>query len=349
MNTKIYKLNREDIDYGIIEAAAEEIRQGELVAFPTETVYGLGADGLNPRALEKIFKAKGRPQDNPLILHVADYDQVEELVQFIGEDARRVMDAFWPGPITILFKKSDKVPYEATAGLDTVAIRMPEDKIALELIRRSKRPIAAPSANLSGRPSPTRAEHVKIDLDGRLETILDGGSTGIGLESTVVDLSSKEAMILRPGGIGYEDLRKIVPNITIDSSIISEGEDIVPRSPGQKYRHYAPRSEMFLYSGDLDRVVNRINLELEDYLNRGYKVGIMATDESKDRYSGGSVISMGSRENKETIAHNLFKVLRDFDKLEVDIILAEAVEKSGIGTAIMNRLIKAASGNIFTV
>lgn len=349
MNTKIYKLSRDNIDCEIIKLAAEDIKDGKLVAFPTETVYGLGADGLNPNAIEKIFKAKGRPQDNPLILHVYNIEQVEELVEEINDNTKKVMEKFWPGPLTILFKKSDLVPNEITAGLDTVAIRMPEDKIALRLIEESNTAIAGPSANLSGRPSPTTAEHVKIDLEGKIDTIIDGGSTGIGLESTVVDLSGDEPMILRPGGITFEQLKEIIPNITVDSSIIKEGENIVPKSPGQKYRHYAPKSKMILYNGEVDNIVSNINIEIEEYLNKGYKVGVMATDETMDRYVGGEIISMGTRSNRETIAHNLFKVLRDFDELDVDIILGEGVPKSGIGIAIMNRLMKAASGNIFTV
>lgn len=349
MNTKICMIDRKNVDEEILKSASDEIKKGNLVAFPTETVYGLGADGLNGEAVKKIFEAKGRPQDNPLILHVANFEQLNTLAREVNEDAKKVMEKFWPGPITILFKKSELVPSEITAGLDTVAVRMPSDEVALKLIEMSNTAIAAPSANLSGRPSPTTADHVKLDLDGKISMILDGGSTGIGLESTVVDLSGENPMILRPGGVTFEDLKETLPNITVDAGIIKEGDDVVPKSPGQKYRHYAPKSTLYLYDGDLESIVNKINENIKEYEEKGYTVGVMGTDETIQSYNSGKIISMGSRKDKETIAHNLFKVLRDFDELEVDIIFGECVENSGIGIAIMNRLMKASAGNIFTV
>jgi len=349
MYTKIIKIDENNIDKNLIGEAVRIIKNGGLVAFPTETVYGLGANGLDEEAVKKIFIAKGRPQDNPLILHVYSTDQVEDLVEEIPPVAKLCMDKFWPGPLTIILKKSPKVPDIISAGLDTVAIRMPENKIALEIIRLSNTPIAAPSANTSGKPSPTSARHVIEDLMGRIDMIVDGGDTGIGLESTVLDLSTDIPMILRPGGVTKEDLSKTIPNITIDSSIIKEDEKLIPKSPGQKYRHYAPKAEMFVFSGQVDSIVEAIIVNTEKYTKEGKRVGIICTDETKNFYKEGVIISMGSRKNKETIARNLFNTLRTFDHLDVDIILAEGVDLSNLGIAIMNRMMKAASGKIIKV
>ena len=349
METKIIKINKENIDKNLIIDAANTIKNSGIVAFPTETVYGLGANGLDENAAKKIFAAKGRPQDNPLILHVYSIEQVEELVQEIPDVAKKCMDEFWPGPLTILLPKSSKVPDIITAGLTTVAIRMPKNRIALELIKESNVPIAAPSANISGRPSPTSAKHVIDDMMGKIDMIIDGGETGIGLESTVLDLSGEIPMILRPGGVTREDLEKIIPNVTIDFAIIKEDENIVPKSPGQKYRHYAPKSEMLVFTGNVERIVETVTSKTKEYINNGKKVGIISTDETKEFYNEGIVISMGSRKNKETIAHNLFNTLRLFDEKNVDIILAEGVELSDIGTAIMNRMMKASGGRIIKV
>ncbi|MBU5436743.1 threonylcarbamoyl-AMP synthase [Tissierella sp. MSJ-40] len=346
METRIVKVNKENIERDLILKAANIIEEGKLVAFPTETVYGLGANGLDEEAVRKIFLAKGRPQDNPLILHVYSIDQVKELVEYIPNIAVKCMEKFWPGPLTILFKKSQLVPDIITAGLDTVAIRMPNHLIALELIELSGVPIAAPSANLSGKPSPTLASHVIEDLMGKIDMIIDGGSTGVGLESTVLDLSGDIPMILRPGGVTLEDLKEVIPHITQDITIIKEDENIIPKSPGQKYRHYAPRAEMFLFSGCVDNIVEKINEYANKYEDEGKKVGIMATEETKSFYKSGIVKVVGSRENKETIAHNLFNTIRLFDEENVDIILAEGIDLSNIGTAIMNRMMKAAGGKV---
>ncbi|MCK9443990.1 MAG: L-threonylcarbamoyladenylate synthase [Tissierellaceae bacterium] len=349
METRIVKIDENHIDKGLMEEAVEIIKNGGLVAFPTETVYGLGANGLNEEAVRKIFQAKGRPQDNPLILHVHSTQQVKELVVEIPEIARICMEKFWPGPITFLLKRSQIVPDIITAGLDTVAIRMPENKIALELIRMANTPIAAPSANISGRPSPTSANHVIDDLMGKVHMIIDGGKTGVGLESTVLDLSGDLPMILRPGGVTKEELSQIIPNIAIDSSIMREGEGIVPKSPGQKYRHYAPKAEMIVYNGEIHSIVEAIRDNTKRYKEIGKSVGIICTDETKGLYTHGYIISMGSRKNKETIARNLFNILRTLDGKEIDIILAEGVELSDLGIAIMNRMMKAASGNVIDV
>ena len=346
IQTKIIKVNEKNPEKDLISLGANVINEGGLVAFPTETVYGLGANGLNEEAVKKIFIAKGRPQDNPLILHVSSIEQVESLVEFIPAEARILMEKFWPGPLTMLFKRSSLVPDIITAGLDTVAIRMPNHSIALELIKKSGVPIAAPSANTSGKPSPTLAAHVMEDLNGKIDMIIDGGSTGIGVESTVLDLSVHDPMILRPGGITLEELRKINPKVVEDLSIIKDDKNIIPKSPGQKYRHYAPKAEMIVFTGEVQNIVDAINEYTYKCIDQGKTVGIMATEETKDRYKKGIIISVGSRRDKKTIAHNLFNTIRLFDEKKVDIILSEGVESSYIGTAIMNRLKKASGGNI---
>lgn len=346
MNTITIKIEIENIDGEDLKHAAGIIKSGGIVAFPTETVYGLGANGLDTEAVEKIFKAKGRPADNPLILHVCALSQVESLVEEISDTARMCMAQFWPGPLTILFKRSELVPDIVSAGLDTVAIRMPDNGIALKLIELSETPIAAPSANLSGRPSPTSFKHVKEDMMGKIDMIIDGGSTGIGLESTVLDLSGDLPMILRPGGVTLEQLKNLIPNIVFDKSIIDNSSSIIPKSPGQKYRHYAPKSEMILFGGDLGKVVDEIKKLSKAYLLDGKKVGIMCTDQTEDLYEDGIIISLGSRDEESTIAQSLFDTLRRFDEEGVDIILAESMDMSNLGSAIMNRLKKAASGKI---
>jgi len=347
MKTEIVKINKKDMDENLINKAAHIIHNGGVVAFPTETVYGLGADGLNKRAVEKIFKAKTRPSDNPLILHISSIDELFPLVQEVPDLAYRLIEKFWPGPLTLILKKSKQVPDIITAGLDTVAVRMPDHPIASSLIATAKRPIAAPSANISGRPSPTRAEHVVEDMMGKIDMIIDGGETGVGLESTVLDLSSSTPTILRPGGVTYEELKKVLPNLGQDESIIEPDE--TPLSPGQKYRHYAPKAEMHLYIGDLEKIIETINKDSLQLIGQGKKVGIMATEESKAGYKKGIVKVVGSRKKMETIANNLFKTIREFDKEDVDIILAEGVGLDNIGTAIMNRMIKASGGKLINI
>ena len=349
IRTRIIDVDSLKPEGGLVSEGAKLIRGGKLVAFPTETVYGLGANGLDPEAVANIFTAKGRPQDNPLILHVGSIDQAEELAADISKKGRKLMHKFWPGPLTLLFKKSHRVPNIITAGLDTVAIRMPSHPIALKLIEMSGVPIAAPSANRSGRPSPTMANHVIEDLSGRIDMIIDGGPTGVGLESTVLDMTSEPPIILRPGGIISEDLHGLVPEIIEDLNTIQYDEDMIPKSPGQKYRHYAPRARLILFIGGVDAMVESISRHRDSYISEGKKVGIMATDETMDAYGGDMVISMGSRGNDNTIAHNLFNTIRTLDSKGVDIILCEGMEMSGMGTAIMNRLKRAATGNIIRV
>lgn len=347
MNTKILKIDKDNIDREMILESANAIREGELVAFPTETVYGLGANGLDEDAVKKIYIAKGRPSDNPLILHISSGEELQPLVKDIPPIAYKCMERFWPGPLTMIFKKSEIIPSIITGGLDTVAIRMPSHPIASALISASGVPIAAPSANTSGRPSPTNAEHVMEDMKEKIPIIIDGGNTGIGLESTVLDLSVENPMILRPGGITLEDLREIIPNVTQDRSIVQK--DAVPKSPGQKYRHYAPKAEMILFTGRVDDMVEEINNRVDKLIFQGKKVGIIATDETKNRYNRGLVVVSGSRKEPETIAANLFSVIRGFDKEDIEIILAEGVAVDNIGMAIMNRMIKAAGGKIINL
>ncbi len=346
METRIIKVDEKNPEKELIEQAAELIRNGKLVAFPTETVYGLGANGLDKEAASRIFVAKGRPQDNPLILHVSSIEEVKPLVKHIPKKAEEVAEKYWPGPLTMIFERSSLIPDVITGGLDTVAIRMPNHPVALALIKASGVPIAAPSANTSGKPSPTLAQHVIEDLYGKVDMVIDGGATGVGLESTVLDLTSEIPTILRPGGVTLEDLKPIIPNVTLDLSIIKEGENIIPKSPGQKYRHYAPKADMTVYCGKIEDVVEVINAKARELMEEGKRVGIMATDETKNRYQEGMVISVGTRRDKRTIAHNLFNVLRLFDEKGVDVILSEGVEFEGLGIAIMNRMKKASGGKI---
>lgn len=349
IETIVEKVEKDNPDIKTIYKAADIIKKGGVVAFPTETVYGLGANSFDDKAIDKIFIAKGRPQDNPLILHVNNVEEVYLLVETVDKRAKKVMESFWPGPLTLIFKKSEKVSKKLTGGLSTVAIRMPKHKIASEIIKYSKVPIAAPSANLSGKPSPTNAEHVIRDLYGKVDMIIDGGDTGIGVESTVLDISQDIPTILRPGGVTYEDLIKIFPKVEYDQSIIKDDEDIVPKSPGQKYKHYAPKAKMIVFSGNIEDIPSAIKKYSKKAKEEGKKLGIMVTEETKKEYSGENILVVGSRKEKDTIAKNLFKVLRQFDDLNVDIILAEGVDTTGIGTAIMNRMKKACGGNIIKV
>lgn len=344
METKIIKIDKDKFDLEDLKEAAEIIKRSGIVAFPTETVYGLGANGLNEEAVKKIYKAKGRPSDNPLILHIGEVEQLESLVKELPETALKCIQAFWPGPLTIILRRKTIVPDIITAGLTTVAVRMPENPIARALINLAKVPIAAPSANLSGRPSPTSGKHVMEDMLGKIEMIIDGGETGIGLESTVLDLSEELPIILRPGGITYEDLKKVLPDVIEDKANLEK--DLLPKSPGQKYRHYAPKAEMILFTGDLENIISNIKKHTDKSNIEYKKVGIMATDETKDNYSNAIVKSLGTRKDKKTIANSLFNILREFDNLDVDIIFAEGVDLDHIGLAIMNRMMKASGGKI---
>lgn len=343
METKILnaKSDKENLD---LQEAADIIKNDGLVVFPTETVYGLGANGLSPKAIRKIFEAKNRPQDNPLILHISDQEQVLDLVKAIPPMAQDCMDMFWPGPLTLIFERSDLVPDEITAGLDTVAIRMPSNPIARKLIATAGVPIAAPSANLSGKPSPTRLSHVLMDMDGKVDLIIDGGETERGIESTVLDVSETPPMILRPGSITKEDLEVLLGEVGQDKSTIDTEAGMVPKSPGQKYKHYAPKAEAILFAGDLENVAKEVNRRIQE---EHRKVAVLATTETKDLYEGADVlIDMGSREHLEEVAKNLYNSLRECDEQEVDIIFVEGFEFHDLGVGIMNRLLKACGGKV---
>ncbi len=348
MKTLLLKVNAEKPDAEKIQIAAEIIRKGGLVAFPTETVYGLGADALNPEAVLALFEAKKRPLDNPPIVHVADQKEVYRLVLEVPPKAKVLMDKFWPGPLTLIFKHSSIVPKETVAGLDTIAIRIPKHKIALELIRQSHCPIAAPSANLAGKPSPTIAQHVYEDLEGQIDAIIDGGATNIGVESTVVDLSVEPPILLRPGGTPFEALKKALVDLKLHPFVEAEQELSLKqiRSPGMKHKHYAPKAEVILVEGKIPAVSAKIKTLSESYKAEGKKVGILATDETQTNYRADVVKSLGSRSNLATIAQNLFRLLREVDAENVDVIIAEGVSSEGLGLAVMNRLRKASAYHI---
>jgi L-threonylcarbamoyladenylate synthase len=349
MNTKVVMVDENNLDKNIIEEAGTVIREGGLVAFPTETVYGLGANALDEEAVKKIFVAKGRPQDNPLIVHVADFD-LEPLVKNIPEVAIKLMESFWPGPLTIILEKSELIPDVTSAGLSSVGIRMPSNNISRELIRAAGVPIAAPSANISGRPSPTEASRCVEDLEGRVDFILGGGSCQVGLESTIVDCTSNPPCVLRPGGVTLDMLRKVDSAIYIDPAVMKKAEgNFKPKAPGMKYRHYAPKAPMKIVQGDLQKTIEIIKEIVQNSIDENKQVGILATEESIDKYPQGMVISLGSRMDVESIGKNLFEALRLFDDAGVDIILSEAFEEDGFGTAVMNRLKKSAGYDIIQV
>ncbi|GAB6099501.1 L-threonylcarbamoyladenylate synthase [Halanaerocella petrolearia] len=328
---------------------AKLLQQGKLVAFPTETVYGLGANALDNQAVKRIFQAKGRPADNPLIVHIAQQEELEDLIiGDIPKQAQKLIDQFWPGPLTLVLPKAEQIPEVTTGGLDTVAVRMPNHPLAKELISKAKRPLAAPSANLSGRPSPTLAQHVFADLQGRISGIVDGGQTGIGVESTVLDLSQETPTLLRPGGVTYEMLEDILDEVEVDPAVEAEvnNESKQAISPGMKYKHYAPQADVILVEGNPDQISTKIK---ELIRSEEGKIGVMATTELSNRYQQAIVKEMGSRANLREVSSNIFKLLRSLDKQGVDKIIVEGLPKTGLGLAIMNRLRKAAGYNIIKV
>lgn len=348
MNTKVVKISdKTHVKEEELREAAKILREGGLVAFPTETVYGLGANALNEEAAKKIYAAKGRPSDNPLIAHISCMEELPALVKRIPEAGKKLAEKYWPGPLTMVFPKSAAVPYGTTGGLETVAVRMPSDPVANGLIRMAGVPVAAPSANTSGRPSPTKAEHVIEDMNGKIEMIIDGGEVGIGVESTIVDVSGDVPTLLRPGAITMEMLRETLGTVEIDPAIAGPLKaDVKPKAPGMKYRHYAPKAEMILVEGEAGPVVEYINRGVREALEAGKKAGIICTEETRKFYQDGTVQVIGSREHEETVAHNLYAVLREFDELDVDCIFSEGFSEDQLGQAIMNRLCKAAGYHI---
>ncbi len=342
MKTRIEKIDKLHIDEKIMKRAGKVLRKGGLVAFPTETVYGLGANALDEAAAKKTYAAKGRPSDNPLIVHIADVEKLDTIALQVSEKARKVMEVFWPGPLTLIFEKTDRVPFGTTGGLRTVAVRMPADEIALALIRAGGGFVSAPSANTSGRPSPTSAEHVADDLNGKIDMILDGGSVDIGVESSILDMTVEPPMILRPGAITKEMLEEVIGEVTIDQTLISEDSGQAPKAPGMKYRHYAPKAQLMIVEGETGEVVKAIKQIAYEQTRLGYRVGIIATNETVNSYTAGVVKNIGTRSNEHSIAKNLYKVLREFDEEDVSYIYSEVFDEAGIGNAIMNRLEKAA-------
>jgi len=321
MTTGIIKINPDNFKGEELEEACHILKDGGLVAFHTETVYGLGGDALNPLAASKIYSAKGRPSDNPLIVHIACIESLYDIAE-VTEDGLKLAKAFWPGPLPLFFKKKETVPPQTTGGLDTVAVRMPCHAVARELIKRSGVYIAAPSANLSGRPIPTQAKHVIEDLDGRIDIIIDGGSPDIGIESTIVDVSGSKAVILRPGYITKDMLKDVLCDVSTDPAIegILPQKDIVAKAPGMKYRHYAPKGQLLIVEGSPDRVARKINSLVSEKDTEGYKTAVIATDETKDKYKCNIIKSIGTRKSENSIAASLYNILREMDYMEVQYI-----------------------------
>lgn len=346
MKAKLIRMTEDEINMPALKEAGEILKNGGLVGFPTETVYGLGGNALDPDASRKIYAAKGRPSDNPLIVHIADMDALPAIVREIPEKARILAERCWPGPLTMIFPKADIVPMETTGGLDTVAVRLPSNKIARELIRQAGGYVAAPSANVSGRPSPTTAEHVAEDLGDRIEMIIDGGLVQIGLESTIVDCTEETPMILRPGFLNQEKLEEILGSVQLDPGLLHETEHVRPKAPGMRYRHYAPRGKLSIVEGTSDHVVAEIRRLTSENLRLGKQVGIICTEETRNFYTEGHVLSIGTRREEETIARHLYEVLRQFDEIGVDVIFSESFRTPQMGMAIMNRLLKAAGHTV---
>ncbi len=339
--TKVWKIYdaQKKASVAAIKEVADRLIKGEVIAFPTETVYGLGANALDNKAVEKIFIAKGRPSDNPLIVHIANIEQLSELTDEVNEASQLLINEFWPGPLTIVFKKKDGISDLVTAGLNTVAVRMPNHPIALAILREVGIPIAAPSANRSGKPSPTSAEHVLNDLDGRIEGIVDSGASGVGIESTVIDVSGDIPLILRPGGVTIEELRATVGEVEIDNEKENNNH---PRSPGMKYKHYAPKGQLIIIKEKEDKVINKINQQIIDQIKLGKSVGVLTLEGHKDKFANADlVLAYGKKDNLYPLAEHLYDALRQFDINDINYIIVEGVEEKGIGYTIMNRLSKA--------
>ena len=349
MKAEIVAMTAEAIDKEAIARGGEILKKGGLVAFPTETVYGLGGNALDPMASRKIYAAKGRPSDNPLIVHIADIKALDPIVKSIPDKARLLAEKFWPGPLTMIFERSNLVPLETTGGLESVAVRFPSDPIAAALILAAGGYVAAPSANTSGRPSPTTAQHVEEDLGDAIDMIIDGGPVGIGLESTIVDFTEEVPVVLRPGYISLEMLKEVLGDVRMDKGLIKPDSGIRPKAPGMKYRHYAPKADLAIVEGPTEAVIKAINQFVKEDAANGLQSGIIATEETISQYPNGIVKCIGSRAAEETIAHNLYEVLREFDQCQVSRIYSEAFYTPKMGQAIMNRLLKAAGHKIINI
>lgn len=351
MNTILQKIdkNNPQNDIAVLQKAAYVLKNNGLVAFPTETVYGLGANALNEECVKKIYLAKGRPSDNPLIIHISEIEEIYKLVSHIPKKALCLMQNFWPGALTIVLKKSDIIPYATAGGLDTVAIRLPNNNIARALIKECGFPIAAPSANISGKPSPTNATHVFKDLNGKIDMILDGGNCELGLESTVVEVLEDKVTILRPGNITKEMIEEICGQVFIDKAILQKDLNVLPKSPGMKYKHYAPKGEITIFNGAIENVCEKIlNLLSEDNENC---VAILCEEAlfKYKQFEKYKTLNIGSIKNEAQIAKNLFYMLRECDNINAKKIYIQSFNDTGIGFAIMNRLKKAAAYNIINV
>ena len=343
MKTEIIKIEKDNIDLKLIKTTAEIIKNGGLVAFPTETVYGLGADGLNSIAVDKIFKAKERPADNPLILHISNLNQLDHIAKNITAKSKLLINTFWPGPLTLVLSKKNIVPSNVTCGLKTVAVRMPNHPVALRLIEYSGTPIAAPSANLSGKPSPTKSMHVIEDLNNRINAIIDSNGVMEGLESTVLDMTGKVPEILRPGSISYEDLKTVLGKIIIDKSLDSKNKKTIPKSPGQKYRHYSPDAKIILIRGNQKKVAEYINRALLNDKKNNILSTALCTKNTAKFVDSAEISAKGCHNDYKELARDLYDDLRYFDKLALDKVYVEAVREKGLGFALMNRLNKASS------
>ena len=351
METKIVKIDAERDGFTAqeeesLQEAGRILQEGGLVAFPTETVYGLGGDALNPESSRKIYAAKGRPSDNPLIIHIASMEALHLIVKEMNARVKKVAESFWPGPLTIILPKSDAVPEETTGGLQTVAVRLPSHPVARKLIECAGGYVAAPSANVSGKPSPTLAKYVIEDMDGRIDMIIDGGEVGIGLESTIVDLTVDPPQILRPGYITQEMLNEVLGQVDVDKTILDNSSGLAPKAPGMKYRHYAPKGDLTIVTGDAEDVVAYINGQAAAFDAAGKKVGIIASDEMLQQYHAAIVKNIGNRLDETAIARNLYRILREFDEEGAEVIFSEAFDDGGMGQAIMNRLLKAAGHKV---
>ncbi len=354
MNTLLLTVDIQNPNNNInkLQEASSILHKGGLVACPTETVYGLCANALDGDAVKSTYVAKGRPSDNPLIIHISDIDMLNKLVTKIPNKAKKLMDRFWPGALTIIFNKSDIVPYQTTGGLETVAIRMPSNKIMRELIKISELPLSAPSANLSGKPSPTTAKYVIEDMNGVIDCIIDGGKCQYGVESTIIDCTRETPVLLRPGSITVDMITEVIGAIEVDKTIIGKvTEQNKPKAPGMKYRHYAPKGEVVLVQGNIKNMPQKINELAESFYNLGSTVGVICTEETKSCYDYNKykVVCIGTRTNLSSITPNLFQSLREMDENNIEHILCEGFSTDGEGLAIMNRLVKASSYNIINV
>ena len=346
MQTIISKIDSNDIDKNELKKHSELLKNGETVIFPTETVYGLGANALDEKAVKKIYEAKGRPSDNPLIVHIHNKDLIYDLSKDIDDKAKKVIDKFWPGPLTVILKKNDKVPKTTTGGLDTVAIRMPKNDIALELLRECNLPIAAPSANISGKPSPTNGKHVVDSMNGRVAGIIIGDDCDYGLESTVVDFTEEIPMILRPGSITKKDLENVIGKVEIDPSLLNHEDNKKAKAPGMKYKHYSPDAEVFIVSGKNDDVIEKINSLIDENDKNGLKSGVLCLEKNKKKYKG-KVISLG--ENFKEVGRNLFNSLITMDNEKINVVYSEEFLDDEVGMAIMNRLLKSSGYKVIRV